>query len=217
MLFKFLRRNPRVLCFLLFIPVILSFYLCGLRDCERTLIHCAADDWIPFTPIFVIPYVLWFPYIPLLLAAVCFTDPRAFRRQCFSFFGGAAFCTLILLVFPTAIDFRPEIAGGGNNFFEWICSLLFRVDRPVSIFPSLHCYEAVCAHMTTFSTPKLRRKTGWRIASAVLCVLICLATVFIKQHSVLDLISGVLIGFAAALPAVLLNRKSARAEELTPV
>ena len=207
MLRDFMRQNRRILCFLLFIPVILIFFLAEARNCERIPIHCAADDWIPFLPVFIIPYVLWYLYIPFLLGVICFTDPLAFRRQCVSFFGGAGICLLIILVFPTRIDFRPEIPGGGTNLFEWMCSVIFRLDDPVNVFPSMHCFEAVCVHLTAFSVPQLRKKTGWRMASATLSVLICLSTVFIKQHSVLDLIAGVLLAVLLSLPVMLRNRR----------
>ena len=28
-----------------------------------TVIHTVVDDMIPFSPVFVIPYILWFPYV----------------------------------------------------------------------------------------------------------------------------------------------------------
>ena len=77
----------------------------------------------------------------------------------------------------------------------------------VTIEDIRHCFEAVCVHLTAFSVPQLRKKTGWRIASATLSVLICLSTVFIKQHSVLDLIAGVLLAVLLSLPVMLRNRR----------
>ena len=47
-----------------------------------------------------------------------------------------------------------------------------------------------------------------RAASAVIAVLICLSTLFVKQHSVLDLVSGCLLaGLVYAAVVYLKNRK----------
>ena len=77
----------------------------------------------------------------------------------------------------------------------------------VCVFPSLHCYEALCAHLTAFASPGMRGKRRLRAASAVLVVLICLSTVFIKQHSVIDLAAGCAAAVIAALPLLLAKKK----------
>ena len=205
-LLDILRKYKRVLFFLMFLPICLLYFLISYIDFERTMIHCALDDIIPFVPAFIVPYVLWYAYVPLMLILTCFAAPEYFVRQCAAFFGGALFCLLTFIVFPTAIDFRPQITGGG--VFEWMCGVTFANDKPVNVFPSLHCYEALAVHLTTFSVPGLHRKTALRSASAVLAAIICASTVFVKQHSVIDVFAGCTVAVLAALPVLILNRRS---------
>ena len=49
------------------------FYLISFSLIEQwnrlhyTVIHTAVDDVIPFCPAFVIPYILWFPYVTVFI------------------------------------------------------------------------------------------------------------------------------------------------------
>ncbi len=209
----FLRENKQVCFFALFLTVWAGYFFTTGGARERTVIHCALDDAIPFVPAFIIPYLVWYAYVPLLLAAVCFLDKKYFPRQCAAFFGGAWACIAVLIAFPTAVDFRPDAEGRG--VFLWLCRFIFALDRPVNVFPSLHCYEALCVHITAFSCPALRKKTAWRVLSAVTALLICLSTVFVKQHSALDLAAGCAAALIAALPVTVLNRKRPKNDNQT--
>ena len=148
----FLRENRQIYLFALFLTVWLGYFLSSWQERERRMMHCALDDAIPFVPAFIIPYLMWYAYVPLMLAAVCFLDKKYFPRQCAAFFGGAWACIAVLIAFPTAVDFRPDAAGDG--VFLWLCRFIFAADRPVNVFPSLHCYEALCVHLTAFSCPR---------------------------------------------------------------
>lgn len=174
-----------------------GYFLTSFIDCERTLIYCPLDDLIPFVPAFIIPYILWYAYVPLVLALVYFGSPEHFRRQCLTFLGGALFCILVFVIYPTAVDFRPDPRG--NDIFSALCRLIFSSDRPVNVLPSLHCYEALHVHLSAFAIPKFRKMTWLRVTSAVITVLICMSTVFVKQHSVIDVFAGCAVAAVAAI------------------
>ena len=163
MLRDFIRKNRQIYLFALFPLIWLADFLSASRQCERMLMHCPLDDLIPFLPVFIIPYVLWYLYVPTALLLNCFSDPAYFKRQCACFFGGAGVCLLVIMLFPTAVDFRPEINGGG--IFSRMCGIIFSMDDAVCVFPSLHCYEALCAHLTAFASPGMRGKRRLRAAS----------------------------------------------------
>lgn len=209
----FLRENRQIYLFALFLTVWLGYFLSSWQERERRMMHCALDDAIPFVPAFIIPYLMWYAYVPLMLAAVCFLDKKYFPRQCAAFFGGAWACIAVLIAFPTAVDFRPDAAGDG--VFLWLCRFIFAADRPVNVFPSLHCYEALCVHLTAFSCPRLKKMTALRVASAAMTLFICLSTVFIKQHSALDLAAGCAAALIAALPVMVLNRRRPKNDNKT--
>ncbi len=198
----FLKKNKQLLWFLLFIPMSVSYFSIQFLGLEHHLIHSPLDDRIPFLPLFILPYVIWYAYLPLLMLAVCFTDKVAFPRQMITFFSGAFLGCIFFCVYPTAIDFRAvEEVAKGEGLLYTLCRWVYAADRPVNVFPSLHCYKAVAVHMTTFplGPRKLRRQYGWRALSAVFALLACLSTFFVKQHSVLDAFAGVALGILIPL------------------
>ncbi len=181
------------LFFLLFILIEVFYFLTHLRDIDYNLVHVSLDDMIPFLPVFVIPYVVWYVYVPGGMLYNFFVDKNAFCKQILTVISGMAISIIIFCIYPTTVDFRPSAEGDG--FFLWVCRLLFSNDKPVNVLPSMHCFEAVIIHLTAFRNEKLRRNITLRIGSIILSVLICLSTVFIKQHSVVDLVSGVALAY----------------------
>ena len=181
------------LFFLLFIVIEVFYFLTQLRDIDYNLVHVSLDDMIPFLPVFVIPYVVWYVYVPGGMLYNFFVDKNAFCKQILTVISGMAISIIIFCIYPTTVDFRPSAEGDG--FFLWVCRLLFSNDKPVNVLPSMHCFEAVIIHLTAFRNEKLRRNITLRIGSIILSVLICLSTVFIKQHSVVDLVSGVALAY----------------------
>ncbi len=154
-----------------------------------------ADDKIPFIKQFIIPYIIWYAYIPLGLLAVYLTDRKAMTKQAWILFPGILLCTLMFIIYPTRIDLRPVLTG--KDLFTRLCLLIYHSEDSVNVFPSLHCYEACAFHLSDFVSGPQKKKTGWRIVSAVLTVLICLSTVFVKQHSVADSVVGCLLALLA--------------------
>ena len=106
--------------------------------------------------------------------------------------------TAFFLIWPTCIDFRPDAAGPG--LLRWLCRFIYAHDRPVNVLPSLHCYEALAVHLGAFGAGRGRKMPVRRALSAALVTLICLSTVFVKQHSVADLAAG--CGLAAGIYAL---------------
>ncbi len=188
---KFFRNNRQMYLLLCFLPLHLAFFLSQLLDLPYTVIHTALDDAIPFLPVFVLPYVAWYAYITLPLIYFCFRDKAMFFRLCRVLLPGMCIGNLLFLVAPTAIDFRPEAEG--NGIFLALCRLIYANDNPVNVCPSLHCFEAAAIHLSVFHGSAYGTRKGLRWASGILVVLICLSTMFIKQHSVVDVVYGILL------------------------
>jgi len=186
---QFIKNNKQIFWFFGFALAGICYYGSKLLQSNPTAVHIGLDDKIPFLPIFIIPYVSWFVYVPLCMLLVCFTDKKYFPKQCIILFAGIVFSTVMFLLFPTCVDFRPSAEGKG--LLLWICRIVYKNDTPaVNAFPSLHCYEAMTVHLTAFVSGPFKNKRALRTTSALLMILICLSTVFVKQHSVLDVFAG---------------------------
>ena len=195
---KKLRGRKDISLFLGFLVLWAFFYPTKLIIKEYHIVHFSLDDKIPFLPVFIIPYIIWFLYIPLPMIYLFFKDSKAFKRQAIIFFSGSIFCSLFFVIYPTVIDFRPSAEGEG--LLLWLTRMIYANDTPpANVFPSLHCYEALTIHLTTFTAGPFKNRKILRIASAVLVALICASTVFVKQHSFIDVIGGCVISIVFCL------------------
>ena len=156
-------------------------------------VHCALDDIIPFCEYFVIPYVLWYVLIVVSLLYFLLYNVESFKKlQTYIIITQVA-AMLIYILFPNRQDLRPDILTS-DNFCTDIIMLLYSFDTNTGVCPSLHC-----AYSIGIASVWLKEKDVsvlLRAGIAVFCAVICVSTMFIKQHSVLD--------FLAALPICLL-------------
>lgn len=185
------------------------FFIAQRLPVSYSVVHSNWDDAIPFLPAFVIPYVLWYLYVLIGISYSAVKFPEKNRPFQIYFFSGVFLAVLGFFLFPNCIDFRPSAQGDG--FFIFLCRIIFSNDLPRNVFPSLHCYEAVAVHLFLFRRTPLKKAILPRVLSAVLVVLICASTVFIKQHSILDVFAGV--GLALLFFVILVlwgNRKEKR-------
>lgn len=154
------------------------------------------DDCIPFIEHFVVPYVLWYPFLFLTGLYALIQDVPAFRR--YLYFTMLAMTTglLICALFPNGQDLRPD-SFERQNIFTWAVQFIYAHDTNTNSIPSMHVIGAMGATFCVFDCKRLR---CWRIPAAVLCALVCASTVLIKQHSILDTIAGLVVSLTYALP-----------------
>lgn len=180
------------------------FYLTFFALLERTiqtpdlLVHCQLDDLIPFCKYAIIPYSLWFPWIPFTLFFILYKGERSdFWRLCLPLFAGMTMALLFYAIVPNGLALRPRYVPGNDIFAKAVRSL-YRTDTPMNVCPSIHVFNSVTLMLAYYRTrcfdaPRLR----WmRPAAAVLCVSITLSTMLLKQHSVIDVVFGMLLAFA---------------------
>ncbi len=157
-----------------------------------TEIYCGLDDLIPFNELFVIPYFLWFAYIALGYVFLLFNNREDFIRMCTFLYTGMTICLIIYTVFPNYQTLRVDYETlGRNNFLIEAIRYLQAGDTPHDVFPSIHCFNSIGMNIALWKN-KWCKKHPWIIVFVtVLTVSICLSTVFVKQHSILDLFGAI--------------------------
>ena len=195
----FIRENPHSLILLYYIFYLAGFVLLEKITVPRYIIYCPLDDMIPFCEWFLIPYASWF--ILLLGAPLYFllTDKRDFLKITFIMFTGMTLCLLLYLLFPNGLQLRPQITG--DNLLCRIAQLLYSIDTPTNVCPSIHVSSSVAAAIVVNRSQRLKKRYKIRILSTLWVVLICLSTLFVKQHSVIDLLCGTLVSLVLAAVA----------------
>lgn len=198
----------------LFALCYLVFYLVWFFYLERTVtrhfhvIHMAADDYIPFCEVFVIPYFLWFGYVALVVLYLIFHNKQDYFKACAFLFTGMTIFLIISTLWPNGQYLRPFVMPRDNIFTRMIAGLYF-ADTPTNLWPSIHVYNSLGAHFAIMHNKELAGKKGLKNASLVLCISIILSTMLIKQHSVFDVLTAFLM--AAVMYQLVYNRETVSA------
>ena len=153
------------------------------------IVHMAADDYIPFIEIFIIPYLLWFGYVALAIAWFFFKDVQDFYKICTFLFVGMTVFLVISTVYPNGHYLRPRVFERDNIFISMVKGL-YMIDTPTNLFPSIHVYNSLGVHLAVMHSEKLKEKKWIRRISFVLMCTIIASTMFLKQHSVFDVTTG---------------------------
>ncbi len=156
-------------------------------------VHSVLDDIIPFHEAFLIPYVFWYGLIVFSLGYFALYNVDSFKKLQTYIMITQAVAMVIYITFPTRQDLRPEVFQRDNLLTRGV-QLLYSIDTNTGVCPSLHV-----AYSMGIASVWLKEKgvsRWWKGFVVVAVVLICLSTMFIKQHSAVD--------FFAALPVCLL-------------
>lgn len=179
------------------IPLIIygTIYLIWFTYLEKhvtrpaNLIHMSLDDKIPFCEFFVIPYFLWFLYVSVVVVYLFFKDKQEYFRNCIFLFTGMTIFLIISTLWPNGHHLRPAVMPR-DNIFTRLIAFLYRTDTPTNLWPSIHVYNSLGTHFAVLHSEKLRKNPAIHIGSLVLCISIILSTMFIKQHSVFDVLTA---------------------------
>lgn len=189
---------------------------------EFNLIYSSLDDRIPFMEIFVIPYFLWFLFIFATVAYFFLTSRQDFYKVCAYLFIGMTICLIIYTIWPNGHKLRVDLDSlGRSNILINILGRLYSFDTATNVFPSIHVFNSIGAMIAIYKNEQLRKIKWLQAASLILTVSICLSTVFLKQHSILDIFGGLALAVVMYLlvyvPAWDKIFKPAKQEELSKV
>lgn len=166
-------------------------YLPWFLYLERTVtrnyhvIHTWLDDLIPFNEYFIIPYCLWFFYVGGAILYFFFKSPQEYYRMCAFLFTGMTLSLVICTIYPNGTDLRP-VVDPEKNVFSWLVSILHRADTSTNIFPSVHVFNSIGVHIAVVKSRCFKNRPLAVRLSFVLAASICVSTVVLKQHSVID-------------------------------
>lgn len=188
---KYYERYKHAIPLLVYALIYCSWFAYLEKTVRRpeNLIHMKLDDAIPFCEVFIIPYLLWFVYVASAVLYLFLKDKQDYYRTCTFLFTGMTVFLIISTLWPNGHHLRPNVMPRDNVFTDLVARL-YRMDTPTNLWPSIHVYNSLGAHFAVIKNPKLRRNKGIHIGSFILCVSIILSTVFLKQHSVFDVLTG---------------------------
>ena len=143
------------------------------------------DALIPFVPASVITYVLAYPFWVVNYSLAARRDEKFAARFFCADFLTRLVCFVIFTLFPTTAV-RPEVSGSGLG--EWIISIVYFMDTPLDLFPSIHCIASLLSYAAVAGNKKI--PAAYRIFSLVFAAAVSISAVLTKQHVHIDIIGG---------------------------
>ncbi|MBR3928051.1 MAG: phosphatase PAP2 family protein [Clostridia bacterium] len=150
------------------------------------------DLKIPAIPIFTYVYVISYAYWALNYILISRESKEMCRRFVTAEVMGKAVCFIMFMLVPATFA-RPAadtLSGPG----AWLLKIVYAMDEPTRLIPSIHCYASWMCVRPLFSKDIKRISLPYTIFSLILTILICLSTLFTRQHIVVDVFAGVLLG-----------------------
>lgn len=171
---------------------ILLFHYLEVRPVRSYhIVHTVFDDWIPFCEFFVIPYLLWFPYMVFAVAYFIFfnKNKHEYYQLILNMMMGMTIFLIVSYVYPNVQHLRPSTFAR-DNILTHVVQRLYRTDTPTNILPSIHVFNSLAIHMSLTNCEALKDHKGIKAASLTLTILIIMSTMLLKQHSVIDVCMG---------------------------
>ena len=181
---------------LLYLPYF--FWLESVVTDNYKIMHVALDDMIPFCEYFIIPYIIWFFYVSGAVLYFFLTSKPDYYRLCAFLFIGMTISMLICTIYPNGTDLRVEV-DPDKSIFCYLVQKIHDSDTPANVFPSIHVYNSLGAHISVMNSERWKNCKWVRRCSFIIMVAICLSTVFLKQHSVVDVTGAMVLAYVMYL------------------
>jgi len=148
----------------------------------------ALDRALPIVPAWSLVYGSLF--LAALLPVFVVHQQELVRRTINGFLAIWLFSYACFLLYPT-VGSRP-LGYGGEGFAAWGLRLIYSADHRYNCFPSLHVAQCFLAALACY---RVHRGVG--TVACVWALLVGVSTLYTKQHYVLDVVAGAMIGYIA--------------------
>jgi membrane-associated phospholipid phosphatase len=164
------------------------------------IVHTVFDDLIPFCEYFIVPYLLWFPYmIGAIVYFIFFNkNKREYYQLILNLMMGMTIFVIVSYVYPNVQHLRPS-EFPRDNIFTRLVGILYQADTPTNVLPSIHVFNSLAIHMAINSCEALKDRKWVQRGSLLLTILIVLSTMFLKQHTVVDVCLGATLALFGVL------------------
>lgn len=176
-------------------------YLPWYMYLERTIVteyhvmYTKVDSMIPFNEYFIIPYYIWFLYVTFMLMFLFFKDVDEFYRYGLYLALGMSLSLFICQIFPNGTTLRPENLDPNKNIFTHMVAFIYKSDTPTNVFPSIHVFNSIATHVAIVRSRFFYNNIKVKTVSFIIMISICLSTLFLKQHSFLDVVGATILSY----------------------
>ena len=175
-----------------FLMYVLTEHLIPPEKCR--IMHSPLDDLIPFREEFLIAYCFWYALIVISLLYFLFYDVDSFKKLQVFLIITQVVAMAIYIIYPTRQVLRPEVFER-DNFLTHLTALIYTADTDTGVCPSLHV-----AYSLGIASVWVKYKGAswvWKTFIVVTAIMICLSTMFVKQHSAIDVFGAIALSLLA--------------------
>ena len=162
------------------------------RDMPHRSLELWVDPLIPVLPWTVSIYLGCFLFWAAIYVLLAREKPETSCRFYLADFLAKGVCLIFFLLLPTT-NLRPALSGDG--IWERLLLLVYRVDAPTNLFPSIHCLVSWLCFLGVRGIKGLPRWGVWFTGLTAVCI--CLSTLTTRQHVAVDVAGGILLAQAA--------------------
>lgn len=171
---------------------LVAFYFLEHRQTTYHIIRSGLDSYIPFCEVFIVPYVLWFFYVSVTVIYLCLKESdEAGKLIAFLMIGMTAFI-VVSAIYPNGHRLRPQ-SFERDNIFTYMVSVLYKTDTSTNILPSIHVYNSIAIMIAVARAKEFKKHKIVSVCMQVLGLMIILSTMFLKQHSVVDVMLALIL------------------------
>lgn len=193
---SFFRRYRHLLILLIY-----PLYFWGFQYVEHAvpvakyIMYLPADDYIPFLPGAIYPYLFWYLQIAGAIAYLAFANPKGFVQLMLFLYIGMGVSYGIYLIWPNGQNLRPALASLGEGWDFDLIRWLYRVDTPTNSNPSMHVIDSMAVYLALKRDQWLSGRRVFQAVNLVLNIVIIASTVLVKQHSIIDVICALVFSW----------------------
>lgn len=173
---------------LIYIPLLLWFSYIERTNIPKYVMHCSLDDKIPFIKEFIVAYYFWFAFMAFTFIYLGTVSKKDYYKFVILIALNLIVSNIIYIVFPNVQHMRPHITS--SDPFSFVVNYIYSTDTPTDVFPSIHVAHSVGAYLALISCDNFKDKRIYRILAFISMILISISTVFVKQHSAINLLGG---------------------------
>ena len=188
-------KNP-----LKFILEVYAVYLVWFFAMEKIpnrnyhIVYSKLDEYIPFYKPAILMYSSWF--LMLVIPFVYLLKRKSYDNMyniIIPMFLAMYISLIIYVIYPTALDIRvTDITG--NDICSWIIRKIQGIDAPNNVCPSIHVSTTVIIYNQFRKILKDNKKS--KAFFLLWSVGICISTMLVKQHSIIDVVCGIILAHA---------------------
>lgn len=198
--------KKRDIFYIIFPPLFQSvlFFITKLFENNIHNVSYSLDYKIPYLNIFVVFYVIWYAFLLISPYLIYKIDNKVLKEYVLTYMICSFICAFIFIVYPTTVVRQSTFNDG--SIFDFIVKFIYKNDSPaLNCFPSLHALNS----MLWIYYIGFNKNFNFiiRIGINIICIGVIFATLFIKQHAIIDIFGSFLVAIIACNLSNILIKK----------